>query len=105
MNVTRIISTGLVALAMTVSLGASANFTKSTHSSVRVNLSDLDLTTVAGERVMKARLKEAVKQVCGSSSTLTAGSLDNARKNRACSKESLENEIQDVESIQMTAIN
>jgi UrcA family protein len=105
MNVTKIVSTGLVALALTASLGASANFTKSTHNSVRVDLSDLDITTVAGEQVMQARLKEAVKQVCGSSSILTAGSPDNARKNRACSEESLANAIKDVESIQMTAAN
>jgi len=105
MNVTKIVSTGLVALALTASLGASANINKSIHSSVRVDLSDLDITTVAGEQVMNTRLKEAVKQVCGSTSILTAGSPDNARRNRACAEVSLANAIKDAESIQMTGTN
>ena len=105
MNLTKTFSTGLVSMALIASLGASANLTKSTHSSVRVNLSDLDITSEAGEQIMNTRLKEAVKQVCGSHSILVAGSPANARRNRACFDESLANAIQDVEGLQATAVN
>ena len=52
------VSTGLVALALTLSMGASAAMVKGTHSAVRVDLSDLDLNHADGKQMMEARLQK-----------------------------------------------
>ena len=84
MKFSKKVSTGFVALALTLSMGAGAAMVKGTHSATRVDLSDLDLSNVDGQQIMEARLKRAAKKVCGSQEVRTAGSLENVRKNKAC---------------------
>lgn len=103
MNVTKTVSTGLVALALSVSLGASAAMIKGTHNSVRVDLSDLDLSSVQGERIMQNRLRRAAKQVCGPVHLKEAGSLQRAQENRVCFEEAFSNALEDVAARYMTA--
>ena len=102
MKMSKILSTGIVALALTLSMGASAAI-KGTDLAVRVDVQDLDLTTVQGKQVLHARLKRAAKQVCGSQDVRTAGSLENARTNRACYNEALAGAVQSVENRYLTA--
>ena len=97
------VSTGFVALALTLSMGAGAAMVKGTHSATRVDLSDLDLSHVDGQQIMEARLKRAAKKVCGSQDVRTAGSLENARKNKACFNEAFTNAVDSVENHYLTA--
>jgi UrcA family protein len=97
------VSTGFIALALTLSMGAGAAMVKGTHSATRVDLSDLDLTHVDGHRIMEARLKRAAKRVCGSQDVKTAGSLENVRKNKACFNEAFANAVDSVENHYLTA--
>lgn len=102
MKLSQTLSTGVVALALIVSMGASAAI-KGTDLAVRVDIQDLDLTTEQGNRVLHARLKRAAKQVCGSHDVRTAGSLENARNNRACYNEALAGALESVENRYLTA--
>ncbi len=102
MKLSQTLSTGIVALALIVSMGASAAI-KGTDLAVRVDIQDLDLTTEQGSRVLHARLKRAAKQVCGSQDLRTAGSLENARNNRACYNEALAGALESVENRYLTA--
>ena len=103
MSITKSVTTAFATIALTASLGAGATMVKGTHSSVHVDLSDLDLTTVNGEQTMQVRLKHAAKQVCGPTSVKSAGSFEAVRINRACFEESYNNAIQDVENRYLTA--
>lgn len=51
---------------------------------VHVTISDLDLSTTQGQRVLQSWVKNAAKTVCGSTDRRTAGSLAQARANRTC---------------------
>jgi UrcA family protein len=97
------VSTGFIALALTLSMGAGAAMVKGTHSAVRVDLSDLDLTHEDGQQVMEARLKRAAKKVCGSQDIRKAGSLEIVRKNKACFIDSFANAVDSVENHYLTA--
>ena len=103
MKFSKKVSTGFVALALTLSMGAGAAMVKGTHSATRVDLSDLDLTTVDGQQIMESRMKRAAKKVCGSQDMRTAGSLENVRKNKACFNESFANAVDSVENQYLTA--
>ncbi len=105
MNIKKTVTTAMTAIALTASLGAGATMIKGTNSSVHVDLSDLDLTSVKGEQTMHVRLKKAAKQVCGPTDRTSAGSLQSARENRACLTESYTNAIEDVAQQYMTASN
>ncbi|MFT7221232.1 MAG: UrcA family protein [Candidatus Azotimanducaceae bacterium] len=51
---------------------------------VHVTISDLDLTTAQGQRVLQSRVKNAAKTICGSTDRRIVGSLAHARANRNC---------------------
>lgn len=106
MNISKSITTGMTAMVLVASMAASVGATaaiKSTGDAVRVDISDLDVTTTDGRAMMEHRLKRAAKEVCGSQDVKRAGSLANARANRACFNESLSQAINSVESRYMTA--
>ena len=103
MKIRQIITTGITAAALTLSLGASAAMIKGTHGAVSVDLADLDLSTEQGQVLMEARIKRAAKEVCGSQDYRTAGSLENARKNKACFNEAVSAAVDSVESHLYTA--
>jgi UrcA family protein len=103
MKFSKKVSTGFVALALTLSMGAGAAMVKGTHSATRVDLSDLDLTHVDGQQIMEARLKRAAKKVCGSQDVRTAGSLENVRKNKACFNDAFSSALDSVENHYQTA--
>ena len=96
------ITTGLAAVLLAVSMGAGAKI-KGTDTAVRVDISDLDLATVDGQRIMESRVKRAAKQVCGPQDMKIAGSLENARRNRACFDEAFTNAVSSVDLTYATA--
>ncbi len=103
MKFSKKVTTGLAALALTVSMGAGAAMVKGTHSVTRVDISDLDLSHVDGQQIMEARLKRAAKKVCGSQDVRKAGSLENVRKNKACFSETFAKAVNSVENQYLTA--
>ncbi len=103
MKIRKIVTTGIAAAALTLSLGASAAMIKGTYGSVSVELSDLDLATEQGQQVMQARIKRAAKEVCGSQDYKNAGSLENVRKNRSCFNDAVTSAVDSVEHGYMTA--
>lgn len=96
------ITTAFATILLTMSMGAGAKI-KGTDAAVRVDISDLDLTSIQGKELMESRIKRAAKQVCGSMDTRTAGSLENARKNRVCFDEAVTNAVTAVEHQYLTA--
>ena len=97
MKLRQTLSTGLVALALTTTTGAGAAMIKGEIGSVRVDVSDLNLTTAEGQNVMKLRVKDAAKHVCGPTSAWDAGSFTESRRNRACVEETLVNATQNAD--------
>lgn len=56
---------------------------------IAVDLTDLDLTSVEGQRTLHFRLANAAREVCGSSDLRRAGSVRMANRNQSCFEESL----------------
>lgn len=91
-----------VATALALPMTAAAKI-KTTEDAVRVNISDLDLSTDAGQKTLAGRLKQAAKSVCGSTDSRKAGSLAHARANRACFNETFNDAKTSVEHRYSTA--
>lgn len=102
MKIRQLVTTGITAAALSLSLCAGAA-TKTTGGAVSVDIADIDLTTDQGQRVMEARIKRAAKEVCGSQDYRKAGSLENARKNKACFNEAVAVAIDSVDNRYLTA--
>ena len=102
MKLNKILSTGIFALALTLPIGATAVLMGTTPS-VQVNFQDLNLTTAKGKQVLQSRLKRAARKVCGSLVIRTAGSLGNARSNRACYDNAIARAMESIENRYLTA--
>ena len=92
-----------VATTLAIPMTAAAKL-KTTEAAVSVNFSDLDLSSTEGQEVLEGRLKQAAKSVCGSTNVKIAGSLANARANRACFKAALADAKASVENRYATAM-
>ena len=102
MKFSRQLTTGFAVILMAVSMGAGAKI-KGTEAAVRVDISDLDLATTQGQQVLHARVKRAAKSVCGPQDMRIAGSLQNARRNKACFDTSYSNAMTSVDMRYATA--
>jgi UrcA family protein len=89
MKLKQAISGGLVALALTVSLGANAGYIKGIESAVKVDAEGLNLNSERGQEILYSRLQKAAKKICGSNSVVETGSLQRAMGNKSCYQETL----------------
>ncbi len=104
MNIRKtILTAGFVAAALSLSVGASATTVTGNAGAVAIEITDLDINTKQGRQVLHARIKRAAKQVCGSQNPRTAGSLENARKNKACFNDALATTVSAVDRQYLTA--
>ena len=94
MKLKQIFSGGLVALALTASLGATAGSIKGIESAVKVNADGLNLSSDRGQEILYSRLQRAAKQICGSNSIIETGSLERAMDNKACFEETLSQAVE-----------
>ena len=100
-----LITSGITAIAMTISLGAGAAMIKDTDANVRVDARGLDLSSEQGQEMLYSRLQKAAKQICGTSSVSETGSLKRALNNKSCYDETLSKAVEAAGSDTLEAIH
>ena len=87
---------GIIGLALAVSVGVNAAMVNTNAVAIKVSTAGLDLNSQRGQEVLYSRLKNAAKQVCGSSRVSEVGSVARALSNKSCYKEKLSKAVHEV---------
>lgn len=106
MTLNKTILSGLCVLALAAPLSANAVIKGSVHTgnvetgtapSVRVDLSDVNLSTEEGQVTAYARIRHAARDVCGNATLQQLGSIERAMEHRACFADSLQRAMDKLE--------
>jgi UrcA family protein len=97
MKISKTLTTGLAALALTLSMGAGAANIKSNDGVVQIDVTDLNLTSHEGQQVLVSRVKRAAKSICGSQALRKAGSLYALTENKHCFNDAVDNALASVD--------
>ena len=72
---------------------------------VSVSFADLDLNDAAGRAILDSRVREAAKEVCGSSDYRITGSLRVASENKECAQRAIESARYQTGSSQVAVVS
>jgi UrcA family protein len=97
MKISKTLTTGLAALALTLSMGAGAANIKSNEGVVQIDVTDLNLTSHEDQQVLVSRVKRAAESICGSQALRKAGSLYALTENKQCFNDAVDNAMASVD--------